>query len=102
MPLDGFLSRPILTAHIAQRKDGESSHAHELPHWLPHHFSSDKDRVCMRCLLDRPGAKRSLEKQDPYTYACAACHAETEAECPMDERSYTTLLFDYRSVRKHW
>src|SRR5437868_854243 len=44
----------ILTAHIAQRKDGESSHQHELPYPLSHYFASGEDRVCMRCLLDRP------------------------------------------------
>lgn len=74
----------ILTAHIAQRKDGESSHAHELAHPLSRYFASDEDRVCMRCLLDRPGARPALEKRDPYTYICAACRAETEAEFPAD------------------
>jgi hypothetical protein len=74
----------ILTAHIAQRKDGESSHAHELAYPLSHYFAGDEDRVCMRCLLDRPGAKLALEKQDPYTYICAACHEETETEFPVD------------------
>jgi hypothetical protein len=74
----------ILTAHIAQRKDGESSHANELPNALSDYFASDEDRVCMRCLLDRPGAAPSLERQEPYTYICAACHAETAAEFPVD------------------
>jgi hypothetical protein len=74
----------ILTAHIAQRKDSESSHTTELPHPLSHYFASDEDRVCMRCLLDRPGAKAALEKQEPYTYVCAACHADAEAEFPVD------------------
>jgi hypothetical protein len=79
--------RMILTAHIAQRKNGESSYAHELPYPLSQYFASDEDRVCMRCLLDRPGAKRPLEKQDPYTYVCAACHAETQSEFPVDLQS---------------
>jgi len=77
----------ILTAHIAKRKDGESSHAHELAYPLSRYFASDEDRVCMRCLLDRPGAKPALEKPDPYTYVCAACHAETEAQFPIDLQS---------------
>ena len=74
----------ILTAHIGQRKDGESSHAQELPQPLSHYFASDEDRVCMRCLLDRPGAAPALEKQDPVTYICAACHAEARAAFPAD------------------
>jgi hypothetical protein len=41
----------------------------------------------MRCLLDRPGGKTALEKQDPYTYVCAACHAETQAQFPVDLQS---------------
>jgi len=79
--------RMILTAHIAQRKDADSEHTHGLPHALSHYFASDEDRVCMRCLLDRPGSKPALEKDDPYTYVCAACHDETEAEFPVDLRS---------------
>jgi hypothetical protein len=74
----------ILTAHIAQRKDGESSHAAELPHPLSDYFAGDEDLVCMRCLLDRPGAKSAIEKQEPYTFICAACHADVEAEFPPD------------------
>jgi hypothetical protein len=77
----------ILTAHIAQRKDGELSHAHELAYPLSHYFASNEDRVCMRCLLDRPGPKPALEKQHPYTYICAACHAEAQAEFPADLQS---------------
>jgi hypothetical protein len=77
----------VLTAHIAQRKDGESKHAQELPHPLARYFASDEDRVCMRCLPDRPGARPAIEKQDPYTYICAACHAEAEAEFPSDLQS---------------
>lgn len=74
----------VLTAHIAQRKDGESSHAHELAFPLSHYFASEEDRVCMRCLLDRPGAKPALEKEDPHTYVCAACNAEAQAAFPDD------------------
>jgi len=77
----------ILTAHIAQRKDGESPQAHELAHPLSQYFASAEDRVCMRCLLDRPGAKPALEKHDPYTYVCAACREETEAQFPSDLQS---------------
>jgi hypothetical protein len=74
----------ILTAHIARRKDGESSHARELALPLSEYFASDEDRVCMRCLVDRPGTQPALEKQDPYTYVCAACHTETQAQFPVD------------------
>jgi hypothetical protein len=38
----------------------------------------------MRCLLDRPGARPALEKAEPYTYVCAACHGEVEDAFPPD------------------
>jgi hypothetical protein len=74
----------ILLAHIARRKDGES-HARELlPRPLSEYFATDDDRVCMRCLLDRPGTLPSLEKSDPYTYVCAACHDDVMEDVPPD------------------
>jgi hypothetical protein len=75
----------VLLAHIAQRKEGDS-HADILPLPLSAYFASKEDRVCMRCLFDRPGERAALEKQDPYTYLCAACHDETVAEFPPDLR----------------
>ncbi len=74
----------ILLAHIARRKDGESHAGEVLPHPLSDYFASDEDRVCMRCLLDRPGTRPALEKSDPYTYVCAACHDEVVADVPPD------------------
>jgi len=77
----------ILTAHLAQRKAADASEAQALPFPLSRYFAGDEDRVCMRCLLDRPGPKPALEKQDPYTYLCGACHAEAVAAFPPDLRA---------------
>jgi hypothetical protein len=74
----------ILLAHIARRKDGDSRAASLLPHPIGAYFASDEDRVCMRCLLDRPGVLPPLEKDDPYTYVCAACHDDAVADVPPD------------------
>ena len=74
----------ILLAHIARRKDGDSRASLLLPHPLPRYFATDEDRVCMRCYLDRPGVLPALEKEDPYTYVCAACHDEVVADVPPD------------------
>ena len=38
----------------------------------------------MRCLLDRPGDRAAIEKSDPYTYLCAACHDEAIDEFSPD------------------
>jgi hypothetical protein len=89
----------ILVAHIAQRKDGDSSHASLLPLPLSSYFASEADHVCMRCLLDRPGESPALEKENPYTYVCAACHDEVAGEFPSDlapglERSPVALRHD--------
>ncbi|MFL5561711.1 MAG: hypothetical protein ACJ79K_09580 [Gemmatimonadaceae bacterium] len=89
----------ILIAHVAQRKDGDSSHASLLPLPLSSCFATDAARVCMRCLLDRPGESPALEKKNPYTYVCAACHDEVAGEFPPDlvsglERSPTALRRD--------
>ena len=87
--LDKILARSskhwmILLAHIARRKDADSHAASVLPHPLQAYFATDEDRVCMRCLLDRPGLLPALEKDDPYTYVCAACHDEVIADVPPD------------------
>ena len=74
----------LLVAHVAQRKDGDSSHAALLPLPLSNYFATEADRVCMRCLLDRPGTGPALEKENPYTYVCAACHDEVAGEFPPD------------------
>jgi hypothetical protein len=89
----------ILIAHVAHRKDGESSHASLLPLPLSSYFATEADRVCMRCLLDRPGESPALEKENPYTYVCAACHDEVAGEFPSDlapglERSPEALRRD--------
>lgn len=43
-------------------------------------------RVCMRCLLDRPGDLAPLERTDPepYQYICSGCHQEVFAAFPPD------------------
>jgi hypothetical protein len=74
----------ILIAHVAQRKDGDSDHADILPLPLSRYFATERDRVCMRCLLDRPGEHATIEKSDPYTYLCAACHDEAIDEFSPD------------------
>jgi hypothetical protein len=74
----------ILLAHIARRKDGNTRAAELLPQPLSAYFATAEDRVCMRCLLDRPGESPSFEKDDPYTYVCAACHDEVIADVPPD------------------
>lgn len=89
----------ILVAHVAQRKDGDSSHTAFLPLPLASYFATEADRVCMRCLLDRPGFGAALEKENPYTYVCAACHDEVAGEFPPDllanlERSPKALRQD--------
>jgi hypothetical protein len=35
-------------------------------------------------MLDRPGHHGSLEKPDPYTYVCSACHDEVLEDTPPD------------------
>jgi hypothetical protein len=78
----------LLIAHVAQRRDGNSAHADLLPLPLSSYFATPEARVCMRCMLDRPGEHSALEKRDPhpYTYVCAACHDETLADFPPDLR----------------
>jgi hypothetical protein len=74
----------ILIAHVAQRKDGDSSHADLLPFPLSSYFASPEDRVCMRCLFDRPGKRAALQKDNPHTYVCSACHDEVALAFPPD------------------
>jgi hypothetical protein len=74
----------VLVAHVAQRKEGNSDHADILPLPLSSYFATEEDRVCMRCLFDRPGERMAIQKPDPYTYLCAACHDEVVEEFPPD------------------
>ena len=74
----------ILIAHVAQRKEGDSSHLELLPLPLSSYFATEDDRVCMRCLLDRPGERAPLERERPRTYVCAACHDEVLSDFPPD------------------
>jgi hypothetical protein len=76
----------ILVAHVAQRKDAASAHADLLPLPLSSYFAAPTGevRVCMRCLLDRPGERVALRKEKPHTYVCAACHDEVVADFPAD------------------
>lgn len=74
----------ILIAHVGQRKDADSAHTDLLPLPLSSYFATDEDKVCMRCLLDRPGESKALEKASPYTYICSACHDEVAASFPPD------------------
>jgi len=76
----------VLLAHIAQRKEGDANHTDTLPFPLSAYFATSEDRVCMRCLFDRAGALAAIEKQDPYTYLCAACHDEAIDGFPPDLR----------------
>jgi len=77
----------VLTAHIAIR--GAKLEVEEilrLPMPLESYFAHGEDRVCFRCLFDRPGKLPPLERADPhpYTYLCAACHEEVLGDFPSD------------------
>jgi hypothetical protein len=77
----------VLTAHIAIRgAKPELEEMLRLPMPLHHYFAHGEDRVCFRCLFDRPGKLPPLERTDPhpYTYLCAACHEEVLADFPRD------------------
>ena len=79
----------VLMAHVAQRREGDSSLVEKLPLPLGAYFASGEDRVCMRCLLDRPGADPALgalerSRPRPTQYICAACHAEVLSHFPPD------------------
>jgi hypothetical protein len=75
----------LLTAHIA-RRTGRRSDLNALRVPLDRLFAAEAARACMRCHLDRPGARPPLERTDPhpYTYLCGACHAEVRDEFPPD------------------
>jgi len=75
----------VLAAHIAAESRSEAD-ARVLPRPLGEYFAGAAPRACMRCNLDRPGSTSALERRDshPFTYICAACHAEVLAEFPED------------------
>ena len=75
----------LLTAHIA-RRSGDPDEAARLPHPLNEYFAGAEAHACLRCHLDRPGVAKVLERPDPYTYVCAACHDEVAASFPPDLR----------------
>jgi hypothetical protein len=81
----------ILGAHIA-RRTGDPVDARELPRPLPEYFATDAARVCMRCLLDRPGSAAALVRDEPRPpqYICAACHQEVFEDLPPDLREQAT------------
>lgn len=74
----------LLTAHLARR--GDLAEAEALPRPLGEYFAGEQAKACLRCHLDRPGVARALERPDPYTYVCAACHDEVAARFPDDLR----------------
>ena len=77
----------VLTAHIAMRsKRPEIEEMLALPMPLDRYFANGEDRVCMRCLFDRPGQRGPIERGDPhpYQYICAACHDEVLGDFPPD------------------
>ena len=77
----------VLTAHVAIRgAKPEPEEMIALPRQLSQYFANGEDRVCFRCLFDRPGRHAPLERIDPhpYIYLCAACHDEVAADFPND------------------
>jgi len=77
----------VLTAHIAIRSGRpELEEALCLTMPLERYFAHGEDRVCFRCLFDRPGALPPIERTDPhpYHYLCAACHEEVLGDFPAD------------------
>ena len=77
----------VLTAHIAMR--GAKPEVEEmlaLPMPLDRYFAHGEDRVCFRCLFDRPGKLPPLERGErhPSMYLCAACHVEVLGDFPAD------------------
>lgn len=73
----------LLTAHIA-RLTADDSERPLLPRGLGEYFASEHARVCMRCLVDRPGRSGAIFRGDPHplTYICAACVDEVRASFP--------------------
>src|SRR4051795_1586121 len=77
----------VLTAHIAIRgRKPELEEIASLPMPLGRYFAHGEDRVCFRCLFDRPGKLPPIERTDPhpYHYLCAACHEEVLGDFPPD------------------
>lgn len=78
----------VLTAHVAIRgRKPELEEIAALPMPLGTYFANGEARVCFRCLFDRPGNLRPIERDDPhpYTYLCAACHQEVLGDFPTDQ-----------------
>ena len=77
----------VLTAHIAIRSGRpEMEEELHLPMPLDRYFAHGEDRVCFRCLFDRPAELPPIERTDPhpYHYLCAACHEEVLGDFPPD------------------
>ena len=85
----------VLSAHIA-RRSGDATALRDVPRPLAEYFASDEARVCMRCLLDRPGRLRPLERRAPRPdqYICAACHDEVRRDVPSDLQESLTRAAD--------
>lgn len=83
----------VLTAHRARSGGGEED-ARSLPRPLGEYFATSEDRVCMRCLFDRPGPRKALVRTspEPKTYVCAACHGEVLAAFPPDLKTHVEAL----------
>src|SRR3954452_15509850 len=85
----------VLTAHIAIRSGRpELEEELRLPMPLDRYFANGEDRVCFRCLFDRPGKLPPIERTDPhpYHYLCADCHEEVLSAFPphvLDEARWT-------------
>lgn len=77
----------VLSAHIA-RRSGAPADERDLPRSLGAYFATEQARVCLRCLLDRPGRKPPLERSEPrpHQYICGACHHEVSEGLPPDLR----------------
>ena len=73
----------LLTAHIA-KQTGSAREAAYLPFPLQRYFAGERPKACMRCHLDRAGARPPLERGSPYTYVCGACHDEVRRDFPPD------------------
>ncbi|MFP5246063.1 MAG: hypothetical protein ACLGH0_05170 [Thermoanaerobaculia bacterium] len=77
----------VLTAHVAIRSlRPELEEELHLPMPLGQYFAHGEDRVCFRCLFDRPGKLPPIERTDPhpYHYLCAACHQEVLSDMTPD------------------
>jgi hypothetical protein len=86
----------LLVAHVAQRKDGDSSHAALLPLPLSSYFATDADRVCMRCLLDRPGTRTCAP---PATMKSPASFRPTSSRTSKRHRKRSATI---ASAQRRW